>query len=212
MVQSRYQAPNFNLSAVQTIAEIIFAKPDHQLRQSSQLKKAYPHVNVGDVLGRITADGKYRRVPRCLLNANTLASAVSFVCKDENGIIEPPFIAGEVLLIGSDTTTVTSVVPSTGTVNCTAITNTHSLGAVVLLNTLDGSEVAVGIASTPVQSALYDSNNKDVNFLLDVDYTEDIILQAALVKSKLRGVCDSTTKTQLGISDLSPAFDAYLIR
>jgi hypothetical protein len=218
---SPYQAPNLVRKSIFQFNEIIFAKPEVLIKQGCQVAAAFPHIIPGDVLARITATGKFRRYTRCILNTTTSIGGSSFICKDSTTglVMEPPFNAGEQVTLdigggGAENVTIASVVPATGTVNITGtFAAGHTAGVAIGLRSTveDGSGTAVGIAGGARQHGAWDSGNLNLNFLLDQDYTMDIVLSGVLYKSKLRGM-DAAAFTTFTVKDLSPAFDALIIR
>jgi hypothetical protein len=205
----RYQAPNVHSIAQQTIEEILL-HPGREFKKGVTLAAGYPHVKVGDVLGRITASGKCRRYTPCLVKTGASSDVVPL--KDILGnSIEPPFIVGEILDVGGDSSkTIVSVDNVNGRVTVAGGAFTFVTDEAVILHTADGSDVADGIAARPIFSGLYDPAVPNLNYLLDVDYLLDVIFQGILVKSKLRGL-DAGAITDLALQTIS-SLDAAIIR
>ena len=219
-VQSRYQAPNFSSTGIETVDEIIFAQPEDILKQGCQVKAGTPHIRVGDALGRITASGLYRRVTNLKIKTQVEINGTEIIITDVNGVaIESPFLPGEILRVGTtggdgEDVTVSGATNATGKIIVPALSKQHLVDAPVTLKTADGSEKIVGFAGHPLQSALYRQDKPEVGYLLDTDYDVEIFLAGCFVKSKLKGILSvAQAAIDLGsFIDLSPAFDAVIVR
>lgn len=211
-----YTSPHMSVVAQQRVKEIFFARPEDALKQGVTLAAGYPHIDVGDLLGRITSTGKYRRYTRCYVKANVASSGTKFICVDAAGgadLLQPPYIVGEHIKIGASPTiadaTITAIDNTKGEITVAAAFGGSGIAKddVVLLVTADGSETARGVAGHPYFNSNYNPESPNSLNLLQLDGQIEMILSGVLVKSNLRNV-DAQAITDLAARDLSPAFDA----
>jgi len=209
-VGTRYQAPNVRSIAEQTVAELL-VHPGNEFKKGVTLAAGYPCVEVGDLLGRITATGKFRRYPTALVHTGGTGTVIKLKDQTLGNVIAPPFKVGEIVNVGTDNTnTIVAVNHETGEITIGG-SITFVADEDVHLTTADGAEAAVCIAARPIFSGLYDPSNPNLNNMLDVDYLVDAIFQGILKRSVLRGL-DTAAVTALAAQSLMPALDAVIIR
>lgn len=212
-VNSMYQAPNVKNVAVQTIAEIL-RHPGHEFKKGVTAASGMPHINVGDILGVITATGKYRRYTKVLAQQTRVTGDTTLILKDGLGNpVESPFVVGEIIDIGAQASKTITAVDNTNSKITIATTmgGSISVGDAIVLHTADGSEVAAGVAARPLNTAFFDPSNLNLNYLLDSDFLLDVIFQGIVAKSALRGY-GAGVITDLSIQVLPAPLDSVIIR
>ncbi len=212
-IGTRYQAPNVKSVAQQTVEELLFSMTPPPFKKGVTLASGYPHVRVGDVLGIITATGKYRRYTKVLAAQTRVTGDSTLTLKDSLGnAVPPPFKVGEVIDIGaqgSKTVTAVDEVNSKITI-ATTMGGSISVNDAVILHTDDGSGTAACIAARPVFGPFWNPETGE-GATLDVDYELDAIFAGILRKSVIKGYGTGVV-TDLDIKDLGAFLDAVIVR
>ena len=226
-IHSRYQAPNVYDVPIQDHDELWFHNSEDALKKGVILAAGYPAIRVGDVLGMITATGKYRRVTTQVADGLEPIGSNQVKMKYALGGPAPAssFKVGDVISVGGNLTeTVVALVNS----NSSIVVNPPFTVAVadldpIKLKTLDGSEIPVCVAARNVAPAMYDPSRPDINNILDTDYEVDGIFWGIVKASMLMGLgpgmvmgkgynpANSPTN-MMWVTDLRPSLDAAIIR
>lgn len=207
-IGTRYQAPNVQNIAIQTVAEIL-KHPEGMFKLGVTLAAGFPTVHVGDVLGQITATGKYRRYTNSLVKVGVTSATISLTDNTGN-VIFPPYVPGDIIDIGSNASnTVLTVDAANGRVTVGS-SITVSTSDAVHLHTADGSGTADCIAARPIFGPGYNPSLPSINNLLDVDYLLDCYFQGILRKSGINGL-DSAAITALSAQFINTQ-DCVIIR
>jgi hypothetical protein len=154
-------------------------RPDLTASVAVTVKNGF-RTQQGDVIGKITADGFYRR------RARTTVGATAFATNAPTGTVADAsvFAVGDVLknAAGANIGTISAITIATNTITLAAnAANAAATGTAISAS--DGSEVAAGIADKDADG----SGNTPVN----------AIITGLLDESQLRGL-DASAKTELG--------------
>jgi hypothetical protein len=151
-------------------------RPDLTASVAVTVKNGF-RTQQGDVIGKITADGFYRR------RARTTVGATAFATNAPTGTVADAsvFAVGDVLK-NANIGTISAITIATNTITLAAnAANAAATGTAISAS--DGSEVAAGIADKDADG----SGNTPVN----------AIITGLLDESQLRGL-DASAKTELG--------------